>query len=70
MHIISNIIDVNYTNLAWHNSTHAPKSPTLLNIHEISYTHPTPTSLHHKQTTCQSIASYKFFVNLSTWRWP
>ena len=49
-----------------HNSTHAPTSPSLLNSHEISYSHPTPTPLHHTQDACQSIASYKFVVNLST----
>ena len=48
------------------NSTHAPTSPSLLNTHEISYPHPTPTPLHHTQHACQSIASYKFVVNLST----
>jgi hypothetical protein len=51
--------DVNYTNLgrhnsthAPHNSTHAPTSPSLLNTHEISYPHPTPTPLHHTQNAC------------------
>jgi hypothetical protein len=41
-------------------STHAPTSPSLLNTHEISYPHPTPTPLHHTQYACQSIAAYKF----------
>ena len=27
-------------------------------------------ALHHTQDACQSIAAYKFVVNLSTWRWP
>ena len=49
-----------------HNSTHAPTSPSLLNTHEISHPHPTPTRLHHTQDACQSIAAYKFVVNLST----
>ena len=43
-----------------HNSTHAPTSPSLLNTHEISYPHPTPTPLHHTQDACQSINAYKF----------
>ena len=64
--IISKIIDVNYINLARHNSTHAPTSPSLLNTHEISYPQPTPTLLHHTQDARQSIAAYKFVVNLST----
>ena len=56
----------NYTNLGRHNSTHAPTLPSLLNTHEISYPHPTPTPLHHTQDARQSIAAYKFVVNLST----
>ena len=63
---MSNIIDLNYTNSGQHNSTHAPTSPSLLNTHEISYPHPTPTPIHHTQDACQSIAAYKFVVNLST----
>ena len=43
-----------------HNSTLAPASPSLLNTHEISYPHPTPTPLHHTQDAFQSIAAYKF----------
>ena len=39
---------------------HAPTSPSLLNTHEISYPHPTPTPLHHTQDACQSTAAYKF----------
>jgi hypothetical protein len=56
--------------LGRHNSTHAPTLPSLLNTHEMSYPHPTPTSLHHTQDACQSVAAYKFVANLSTWRWP
>jgi hypothetical protein len=54
--------------LGRHNNTHAPTSPSLLNTHEISYLHPTPTPtpLHHTQDACQNIAAYKFVVNLST----
>ena len=40
--------------------THVPTSPSLLNTHDISYPHPTPTPLHHTQDACQSIAAYKF----------
>ena len=75
-----NIIYVNRTNLgrhnsthaphnsthAPHNSTHAPTSPSLLNTHQIPYPHPTPTPLHHTQKAYQSVAAYKFVVNLST----
>ena len=53
-------------NLGRHNSTLAPTSPSQLNTHEISYPHPTTTTLHHTQDACQSIAAYKFVVNLST----
>ena len=41
-------------------SLRAPTSSSLLNTHEISYPHPTPTPLHHAQDPCQSIAAYKF----------
>jgi len=46
--------------LGRHNSTHAPTSPSLLNIHEISYPNSTPAPLHHTQDACQRIAAYKF----------
>ena len=59
-------MDVKYTKLGRDNSTNAPTSPSILNTHKISYPHPTPTPLHHIQDACQSIAAYKFVVNLST----
>ena len=59
-------MDVKYTKLGRDNSTNAPTSPSILNTHKISYPHPTPTPLHHTQDACQSIAAYKFVVNLST----
>ena len=50
----------NLYKLRRHNSTHAPTSPSLVNTHEISYPHSTPTPLHHTQDARQSVAAYKF----------